>query len=316
MKKILKTLGIILLILFFLIAGGFTYLYKHVNPNDFKGKISALIVKNTAREINIKGDITWTFFPSLGLNIHDITLSNNRQFAFSNFAKIGEATIHIKLLPLLFHNIQVSRLTIKDMSLQLIKNVAGQNNWQDLVIKPSPTKETTISTSQLQSSQEDNLTKLTVENINICNAAVSFVDRSTGKNIVFQGVSFKGKNINFAKPFEFSLNFTFNNNLPNISGSGQINLQGITLLNFEKHLYSFTPLEITANVLDKHYLHTYLPFKAKFNAALDLATQTLSVNDFQSTIGGINFNGNLAGKKLIDAPIFSGKLAVSNFNPT
>lgn len=315
MKKIIKTLSIILLVFLFLIAGGFIYLYKHVNPNDFKGKISALVAKNTAREINIKGDIAWTFLPKLGLSIRDITLSNNKQFAFGDFAKIGEANIHIKLLPLLFHNIQVSSLKIKDVNLQLIKNVAGQNNWQDLVIKPSSTKEITTSVAKNQHSPEYNLAKFNIENVIISNATVSWEDRSIGKNIIFQGISFKGKNINFNEPFDFSLSFTFNNNLPNISGQGQISLQGTTQLNFEKHLYSFTPCEITAHVLDQHYLHTYLPFTARFNAVLDLAAQNLSVSDFQSTIGGISFNGNLEGKKLIDAPIFSGKLAIANFNP-
>ena len=76
MKKLLKILGIgtaltvALLVLTAIVAT------VVIDPNDYREKITDLVKNETGRELLIKGDLSLSFFPWVGLSIGETSLSN------------------------------------------------------------------------------------------------------------------------------------------------------------------------------------------------------------------------------------------------
>src|SRR5262245_36408419 len=101
MKRLLKTLISIVIVLVVLFIIAVACLIIFVDPNNFKGQLSAAVHDKTGRTLIINGKIERSFFPWLGLRIHDVQLSNAPGFTPANFASIGEADVSVKLLPLL-----------------------------------------------------------------------------------------------------------------------------------------------------------------------------------------------------------------------
>ena len=72
-----------------------------VNPNDLKPQINQAVTKFTGRQLLLGGDIKWSIFPWLGLQLNDAKLSNNPGFGDNPFAQIKKLDIQVRLLPLL-----------------------------------------------------------------------------------------------------------------------------------------------------------------------------------------------------------------------
>ena len=70
MKALGKILGLVILgLLLLIVALGFalTHLF---DPNDYKDEIRALARDKAGLELDIGGDIGWSLFPWLGLELH------------------------------------------------------------------------------------------------------------------------------------------------------------------------------------------------------------------------------------------------------
>ena len=76
MKSLGKILGLVFLGLLLIVgAAGFalTHLFA---PNDYKDEIRDLARSKAGLELDIKGDIGWSLFPWLGLELHETTLAS------------------------------------------------------------------------------------------------------------------------------------------------------------------------------------------------------------------------------------------------
>ena len=75
MKSLSKLLGALLLGLLLLIAvAGFALTYL-LDPNDYKDEIRSLVQDKTGYDLQINGDIGWSLFPWLGLELADARLA-------------------------------------------------------------------------------------------------------------------------------------------------------------------------------------------------------------------------------------------------
>lgn len=137
MQKLIKLFfvlfsGLILLLIIAMIA-----LTTLINPNDFKPQLSKKVYELTGRQLVLNGNIHWSFFPSLGLQVNNAQLSNAKNFGAQPFAQIKHVEAYTKLLPLLKGNIAIDTIAIDGLELNLIKNAQGVTNWQDLSEKPA-----------------------------------------------------------------------------------------------------------------------------------------------------------------------------------
>ena len=141
MNKTLKILVLTLAVLFGLLIAAAVILPFVFDPNQYKGEIIRLVKDKTGRDLKIDKKIGWSFFPRLGVEAGGLELSNAAGFGKEPFAKIDAAGVHVQFLPLFRGQIAVDAVFLHGLNLNLAKNAAGRNNWEDMLAKgakPAP----------------------------------------------------------------------------------------------------------------------------------------------------------------------------------
>ena len=118
MKAFGKILGLGLLgLLLIIVALGFalTHLF---DPNDYKDEIRKLARDKAHVELTLNGDIGWSLFPWLGLELHEASIAtlNNPKVPFADLQMLG---LSVRVLPLLRREVQMSDVRVEGLSFSL-----------------------------------------------------------------------------------------------------------------------------------------------------------------------------------------------------
>ena len=114
-----------------IVAGAVVYYV--FDPNDYKDDIAEQVREETGRELQIDGDITFTIYPWLGIELNSLTLSNAAGFGDKPFLKTSLVKARVKLLPLLRKEVEMDTLVLHGATINLARNDKGVTNWADLV---------------------------------------------------------------------------------------------------------------------------------------------------------------------------------------
>ena len=142
MKAFGKILGLVLLgLLLIIVALGFA-LSHLFDPNDYKDEIRQIARDKAHIELTLNGDIGWSLFPWLGLELHDASVAT---LAAPNqpFADLQMLGLSVRVLPLLRKEVQMSDVRVEGLNLRLTRDKDGHGNWQDIG-QPAPATASTI----------------------------------------------------------------------------------------------------------------------------------------------------------------------------
>lgn len=150
MKKLFKFILILILLFGLLLVGG-AFMISTINPNDFKPQIISEVKKATGRDLTLNGDITWRFFPTLGLSIEDLALKNPTGFKEENMVSFSRAEVSVDVLPLMSKQIKLGVVRLDDAHIFIQTLKDGANN---LSFVPETTSEVSQDTSVENQSNE------------------------------------------------------------------------------------------------------------------------------------------------------------------
>src|ERR1700677_1777285 len=125
-----------------------------VDPNNYKDRIAAAVKQSTGRELKLPGYIKLSVFPWVALELGPASLGNPPGFGDEPFMTFQHAAVRVKVMPLLSKQLEVSKVELDGLDLQLHKNAAGQGNWQmneEDKSKPAQTPSEGGSSAQLKS---------------------------------------------------------------------------------------------------------------------------------------------------------------------
>lgn len=302
MPKLLRVLftfigAIILLGLVSLIG-----LVVFVNPNDLKPQISQAVTKFTGRQLQLGGDIQWSIFPWLGLQLNDAKLTNNPGFGDSPFAHIKKLDIQVRLLPLLHKQLQIGKLQINGLTLYLVKNVKGQVNWEGPL------------TSQKNSSPSehnrliDNLKPIEfiVTGLGIRGGHIIYNDQQNNKHFEITGLQLKSAHLAINKTSPFDIQFNLNANSPKINAT--VKLHSNILLSTDRNHLELNHLNLNTFLKGPNYPKGELPLSFKGNIDINLSQQNIIIDQLVAFINQIKFTGHVTGQHFLNNPLFSGTL--------
>ena len=130
MIKWIKRLFALSLVLLLLITLSLIILTRTIDPNRYRNQIESFFYHKTGRSLDISGKIHWSFFPTLGIVIPDLTIGNpSSNDSKQPFAKIGEIKFEAKFLPLLLGRVEISDIHIDKAYIQLVQYSHDTNNW-------------------------------------------------------------------------------------------------------------------------------------------------------------------------------------------
>lgn len=215
--KFIKWLLIVVVSLFILL---FAYLTLIFDPNDFKPQIVDAVKKQTGRELMINQDLSWTFFPSIGISLGDITLSNPDGFKNSTMVSVKGIVAEVALLPLVSKDVEISQLNLDGLTVNLDSYKNGRSSFDGLgdnqTAAPAKEKEATQVPTSFQ------LSSLNVGGVAVTNTQINMFDELTGKSQSFTLDEFRLGEFSLGQLAEFS--YKFSANLPDITltseGSG------------------------------------------------------------------------------------------------
>jgi AsmA protein len=169
--RIARTVAITAAALVALVLLGAIALLLLIDPNRYRGDIERLAQQHTGRLLTIQGKLGLKVFPWLAVSVEKVQLGNAPGFGTEPFATVRNASIGVKLLPLLAKRLEVSRIAIDGLSVALVTR-GSENNWQDL----SESKGPVAQSSPAGSSQGAGYAS--IEGVEITNASLLLRDET------------------------------------------------------------------------------------------------------------------------------------------
>ncbi|MFZ0218814.1 MAG: AsmA family protein [Candidatus Aquirickettsiella sp.] len=273
-----------------------------VNPNDLKPQISQAVTKFTGRQLQLGGDIQWSIFPWLGLQLNDAKLTNNPGFGNNPFAQIKKLDIQVRLLPLLHKQLEIGKLQVNGLKLYLLKNAKGQVNWEG----PLTSSKKTSGISE--NNRLDNLKPIgfIVTGLGIRDGHIIYVDQQKNSQFEITGLQLKSANLAINKSSPFDIQFNFNSNAPNINAA--VKLRSEILLSADKNHLEFNHLNLNTFLRGPNYPKGELPLALKGHIDIDLNKHDLIADQLIAIINQIKLTGHITGQHFLNNPIFSGNL--------
>ncbi|HEU4617278.1 MAG TPA: AsmA family protein [Gammaproteobacteria bacterium] len=109
------------------------------DPNRYKDYVTRWAEQRTGRELTIGSDLHLKLFPWLAVETGDIEIGNAQGFGEGPFATIERASAEVKLWPLLAKRVEVGKIDIQGLQLNLAVDASGRGNWEDLAARgPEP----------------------------------------------------------------------------------------------------------------------------------------------------------------------------------
>ncbi len=320
MKSFGKILGLFFLgVLLILVALGFalTHLF---DPNDYKDEIRQLARDKANLELTLNGDIGWSLFPWLGLELHDATLAsaNTPTQPFADLRMIG---LSVRVLPLLRREVQMSDIKVDGLNLTLSRDEQGHGNWQDIgrPAKPAasadsgqPASTPPAANEGTPDSKPSQPLKLDIDSLTLANTRIDYKDAKSGQQFSAEGIELTTGAIREGADIPVKLTAFLGTNQPVIRAKTVVAGQ----LRFDRALkrYQFEDLKLSGEASGEPLNGKTLTFAAQGQLLLDQGAQIAEWNGLKFSANQMRALGELNVRNLDKEPQLTGGLSIAEFN--
>ena len=319
MKALGKILGLTILgLLLVIVALGFalTHLF---DPNDYKEEIRQLARDKAGLELQINGDIGWSLFPWLGLELHETTLASTRapQQPFAELRMLG---LSVRVLPLLRREVQMSDISIQGLNLTLSRDENGIGNWEGVGQPPeqdSPTDAEPPPTAEPERAEKADAKparplRLDIDSLNISDARVTYNDAKSGQQFSAEGIELSTGAIREGSPIPLKLNAFFGSNQPVMRARTE--LQGTLRFDNQLQRYQLEDLRLSGEASGEPLQGKTLSFTAQGQLQADLVAQVAEWTSLKFTANQLRGLGEIKLRDLQEQFKLAGTLSIAQFN--
>lgn len=168
MKRIAMIVGGVVVVL---IVGLFVVLAT-IDVNQYKGVVQEQVAAATGRTLTIEGDMDLAVSLSPAIVLNGVRFQNAEWGSRPDMAVIERIEASVPLIPLIFGNIEVTRLALVEPDILLERNAQGQANWE-FASDETPD----------EAEAEAEATALAVSAIEIDDAKLAFNDAQAGSDV-------------------------------------------------------------------------------------------------------------------------------------
>lgn len=160
LKKIVLWTFIALLTPIVTVSGVLAYGVK-LDLSAHRSEINQWLTKTLDRKTDIKGSMALTLSFSPEIELSDVTIANFKSVSWQPMLSSGYIAAKISVLPLLQNTLKIDYLNLKDISLNLLRDQHGNENWV-FNKQTAPSKSSTSSAFKLVLSNSINADKIRV----------------------------------------------------------------------------------------------------------------------------------------------------------
>lgn len=334
MGKLVRYLIYFVGLLIILIIAAVLLVPRFFDPNDFKPQITTLVKEKTGRDIVIDGDIKLSVFPWIGVSLGKVVLNELPVFGNQPLLAIDSADVKVKLLPLISKQVELDRVSLDGLKLNLVRLPNGIANWETLTDNQQSEEANNVTAEPASPDEDNNSTKqagvglsaLSVAGLSLSNANISFDDRAAPQKIVIDQLNLNVDEVSFDDPIPFDAEFIANVSHPQLQDTMKVS--GRLTLNEAMDQFTVDKLKLNTDVegsvvqqgkvhidlssaaihFDKNTMSTQLPsglkleingaggqLPAAFNANLSLSKTSISNQFSQFDLGAVKLNAHLEG---------------------
>ena len=319
MKAFGKILGLVLLgLLLVIVALGFA-LTHWFDPNDYKDEIRQIARDKAHIELTLNGDIGWSLFPWLGLELHEASVATlaNPSAPFADLQMLG---LSVRVLPLLRREVQMSDVRVEGLNLRLNRDKDGHGNWEDIgkaapvanstgtpATSPAPTSETPANVEKPAQPM-----RLDIDSLTVNNARVEYTDERTGKQFSAESIQLSTGPVHDSTNIDVKLTAFLSSNQPALRVRSELNGE----LRFERALqrYKFEDMKLTGELTGEPLEGKAVTFSAQGQIAVDKAANVAEWTGIKLSINQLRALGELKANDLDKTPQISGALSIAQFD--
>ncbi|NVZ15787.1 MULTISPECIES: AsmA family protein [unclassified Pseudomonas] len=317
MKAFGKILGLVLLgLLLIIVALGFalTHLF---DPNDYKDEIRQIARDKAHIELTLNGDIGWSLFPWLGLELHEAsvaTLTNPSQ-PFADLQMLG---LSVRVLPLLRREVQMSDVRVEGLNLRLNKDVHGHGNWEDIGKNvPDPaTVATTPAVAEAATPPKPEKPpqpiRLDIDSLTINNARVEYNDEQTGKQFSAESIQLSAGAVHEGASIPVKLTAFFGTNQPLMRVKTEVN--GNLRIQRALKRYQFEDMKVTGEATGEPLQGKTVTFSTQGQLLVDQSANIAEWTGMKLSLNQLRALGELKVNDLDKTPQLSGALSIAQFD--
>ena len=320
MKAFGKILGLVILgLLLIIVALGFA-LSHLFDPNDYKDEIRQLARDKAHLELTLNGDIGWSLFPWLGLELHDASVATLTA-PTKPFADLQMLGLSVRVLPLLRREVQMSDVRVEGLNLTLNRDENGHGNWEDIGRPAQPatpppvepgaaTQPAQVATATPEKTSQP--IKLDIDSLTVNNARIDFNDAKNGRQFSAESIQLSTGAVHEGTNIPVKLTAFFSTNQPVIRAKTELAGQ----LRFDRVLkrYQFEDMRLSGEASGEPLDGKTLTFAAQGQLLMDLAANVAEWNGLKLSANQLRALGELHVRDLDKTPQLSGGLSIAQFN--
>ncbi|WP_456255394.1 AsmA family protein [Pseudomonas iridis] len=319
MKAFGKILGLVLLgLLLIIVAAGFalTHLF---DPNDYKDEIRQIARDKAHIELTLNGDIGWSLFPWLGLELHEASVATLAKPA-EPFADLQMLGLSVRVLPLLRREVQMSDVRVEGLNLRLNRDKNGHGNWEDIGKAPVAPGATPPATAPGQPASEPTVAvekaaqpiRLDIDSLTVNNARVEYTDELSGKQFSAESIQLSTGPVHDSTNIPIKATAFLGTNQPVLRVRTELNGE----LRFERALqrYKFEDMKLSGEVAGDPLQGKTMTFSAQGQILLDKAANVAEWTGIKISANQLRALGELKANDLDKTPQITGGISIAQFD--
>lgn len=311
MKSLSKLLGMVFLGLLVLIGGAIFVLTHLLDPNDYKDEIRSLMQEKTGYDLQIGGDIGWSLFPWLGLELADARLARI-DMPEQPFADVRLLGLSVQLMPLLRKEIRMSDIRIEGLDLKLVRDAKGNSNWE----APAATAADKQAAEKQEPVPEPAATptaiKLEIDSLIANSARLDYTDEQKNQHITLESVQISTGAIGERKNIPLKLSGFLASSNPLLRA--RMEMSASAWMDSSARQYRLEGLKIAGEVAGEPLNNKSANISANGNLLLDLQQQQLEWQQLRFSVNQLKGMGDLQISQLDSKPALAGKLSLAAFS--
>jgi AsmA protein len=178
--KLVKRLLIAIAVLVVLVIAAAIAIPFFIPTDTYTSKLIAAVKSSTGRDLRIDGKVSFTLFPTLGLEANTVSFANPPGAASKDMATLGKLQVALQVLPLLHKDIAIKRLVLVDPVIDLEVDKQGRPNWQfsEASATPAPAKQPQPVAPA--GGGASSLSDLHLDDVRLVNGRVTYLDQRSG----------------------------------------------------------------------------------------------------------------------------------------